>query len=73
MTDSLAYLVGLVALYAIVLAVERPTWRRQLAVPAAVLVAYLVRPQFAVLYPHSCSPSLLSAGVVCASSGSPAP
>ena len=51
MTDSLAYLVGLVALYAIVLAVERPTWRRQLAVPAAVLVAYLVRPQFAVLYP----------------------
>ena len=33
MTDSLAYLVGLVALYAIVLAVERPTWRRQLAVP----------------------------------------
>jgi hypothetical protein len=51
MTDSLAYLVGLVAVYAIVLAVERPTWRRQLAVPAAVLVAYLVRPQFAVLYP----------------------
>jgi hypothetical protein len=51
MTDSLAYLVGLTALYAIVLAVERPTWQRQLAVPAAVLVAYLVRPQFAVLYP----------------------
>lgn len=51
MTDSLAYLVGLIALYAIVLAVERPTWQRQLAVPAAVLVAYLVRPQFAVLYP----------------------
>ena len=51
MTDSLAYLVGLVALCAIVRAVERPTWRRQLAVPAAVLVAYLVRPQFAVLYP----------------------
>ena len=51
MTDSLAYLVGLIALYAIVLAVERPTWRRQLAVPAAVLVAYLVRPQFAILYP----------------------
>jgi len=51
MTDSLAYLVGLTALYAIVLAVERPTWQRQLAVPAAVLVAYLARPQFAVLYP----------------------
>jgi hypothetical protein len=51
MTDSLAYLVGLIALYAIVLAVERPIWQRQLAVPAAVLVAYLVRPQFAVLYP----------------------
>jgi hypothetical protein len=51
MTDSLAYLVGLIALYAIVLAVERPTWQRQLVVPAAVLVAYLVRPQFAVLYP----------------------
>jgi hypothetical protein len=51
MTDSLAYLVGAVALYAIVLAVERPTWQRQLAVPAAVVVAYLVRPQFAVLYP----------------------
>ena len=51
MTDSLAYLAGMIALYAIVLAVERATWRRQLAVPAAVLVAYLVRPQFAVLYP----------------------
>lgn len=51
MTDSLAYLVGLVALYAIVLAVERPTWQRQLAAPALVFVAYLVRPQFAVLYP----------------------
>jgi hypothetical protein len=51
MTDSLAYLAGLTALYAIVLAVERPTWQRQLAVPAAVLVAYLVRPQFAALYP----------------------
>jgi hypothetical protein len=51
MTDSLAYLVGLTTLYAVVLAVERPTWQRQLAVPATVLVAYLVRPQFAVLYP----------------------
>jgi hypothetical protein len=51
MTDSLAYLVGLTALYAIVLAVERPTWQRQLAVPVVVLIAYLVRPQFAVLYP----------------------
>jgi hypothetical protein len=34
-----------------VLAVERPTWQRQLAVPAAVLVAYLVRPKCGVLYP----------------------
>jgi Dolichyl-phosphate-mannose-protein mannosyltransferase len=51
MTDSLAYLVGLFALYAIVLAVERPTWQRQLGVPLAVGLAYLVRPQFAVLYP----------------------
>ncbi len=50
MTDSLAYLVGLIALYAMVLAVERPTWRRQVTVPVAVVVAYLVRPQFAVLY-----------------------
>lgn len=51
MTDSLAYLVGLIAVYAIVLAVERPTWWRQLAAPLAVVLAYLVRPQFAVLYP----------------------
>ncbi len=51
MTDSLAYFVASVALYLVVLAVERPTWRRQLAVPAIVALAYLVRPQFVVLYP----------------------
>jgi Dolichyl-phosphate-mannose-protein mannosyltransferase len=51
MTDTLAYLIALVTLYAIVVAVERPTWKRQLAAPACIAVAYLARPQFVVLYP----------------------
>jgi hypothetical protein len=51
MTDTLAYLIALITLYAIVLAVERPTWKRQLAAPACIALAYLARPQFVVLYP----------------------
>jgi len=51
MTDTLAYLIALITLYAVVLAVERPTWKRQLAAPACIALAYLARPQFVVLYP----------------------
>jgi hypothetical protein len=50
MTDCLGYLVAVTCLLAIVLAVERPTVRRQLAVVAAVAVASGVRAQFASLF-----------------------
>jgi hypothetical protein len=50
LTESLAYLVASVALYAIVLALEGPTTRRQLCALASVALAYAVRPQFAALY-----------------------
>jgi len=49
MTDSLAYLVSSIALLAVVLTVERPTWQRQIATFGAIALAYLVRPQFIVL------------------------
>lgn len=50
MTDCLGYLAAVTAVLAIVLAVERPTATRQVAVLAAVVVATSVRTQFAVLY-----------------------
>lgn len=50
MTESLGYLVSAWALFAIVLALERPTLRRQIAVLAAIAAAALVRSQYAALY-----------------------
>ena len=50
MTESLSYLAAAWALYAIALALERPTVLRQLAVLAAVAAAFLTRPQFGILY-----------------------
>ena len=50
MTDSVGYLAAVTSLLAIVLAVERPSVPRQLAVLAAVVVAASVRTQFALLY-----------------------
>ena len=50
MTESLSYLAAVWALYAIALALERPTVLRQLAVLAAVAAAFLTRPQFGILY-----------------------
>jgi Dolichyl-phosphate-mannose-protein mannosyltransferase len=51
MTESLAYLVFCVVVYLLARTVERPTAGRQIAVLAAIALAYLVRPQFAALYP----------------------
>lgn len=51
MTESLAYLAFSIAVYTMVRAVERPTASRQLAILACIALAYLVRPQFAALYP----------------------
>ena len=50
MTESVAFLVYSLAVYAIVLALERPTVLRQFAVLAAVALAYATRAQFAVLF-----------------------
>ncbi len=50
MTESTAYLAYSLAIYAIVLALERPTVLRQLAVLATIGLAYLTRAQFAVLF-----------------------
>jgi hypothetical protein len=50
MTESLSYLATAWALYAIALALERPTVVRQLGVLAATAVAFLTRPQFGILY-----------------------
>ena len=50
MTESLSYLAAAWALYAIALALERPSVLRQLAVLAAVAAAFLTRPQFGILY-----------------------
>jgi hypothetical protein len=50
MTDCLGYLTAVTALLAIVLAVERPSVQRQLAVIAAVALATSVRTQFVALY-----------------------
>ena len=50
MTESLSYLAAAWALYAIVLALERPSVVRQLAVLAAVAAAFFTRPQYGILY-----------------------
>ena len=50
MTESASYLAYSLALLAIVLALERPTGARQLAVLGAVTLAYATRAQFAVLF-----------------------
>ena len=50
MTESLSFFTAAWALYAIMLALERPTTGRQLALLAAVAAAFLTRPQFGALY-----------------------
>lgn len=50
MTESLSYLATAWALYAIAIALERPSVLRQLAVLAAVAAAFFTRPQYGVLY-----------------------
>jgi dolichyl-phosphate-mannose-protein mannosyltransferase len=50
MTESISYLAAAWALYAIAMALERPTALRQLAVLGAIAVAFLTRPQFGILY-----------------------
>ena len=50
MTESLSYLITAWALYAIAIALERPTVLRQFAVLAAVAAAFFTRPQYGVLY-----------------------
>jgi hypothetical protein len=51
MTESLAYPLFLVALLAIVRAIEAPTWRREIAVVSAIAAATLARGQLIVLFP----------------------
>ena len=50
MTESMAYVTAAVALYATMLALERPTLRRQALLLAAIAVAFLTRSQLGVLY-----------------------
>ena len=50
MTESISYLTYSLALWAVVLALERPTMLRQLGVLGAVALAYATRAQFAVLF-----------------------
>ena len=50
MTESLSYLTTVWALYAIAVALERPSVFRQLAVLGAVAAAVLTRTQFGILY-----------------------
>jgi hypothetical protein len=50
MTESASYLTYAIALWAIVLALERPSTARQLGVLVAVGLAYATRAQFAVLF-----------------------
>jgi hypothetical protein len=50
MTETLAYLAAAWLLYAIALALERPTATRQFVVLAGTVVAYAARPQLAALY-----------------------
>jgi hypothetical protein len=50
MTEAVAYLAAAWALYAILLALERPTALRQVAVLVGAIVAYTARPQLGALY-----------------------
>ena len=50
MTETLAYLAAAWLLYAVALALERPTVGRQAAVLVGAVVAYTVRPQLAAIY-----------------------
>jgi hypothetical protein len=50
MTESVSYLVYSIAIWAMVLALERPSTARQLGVLGAVALAYLTRAQFAVVF-----------------------
>lgn len=50
MTESMSFLTAAVALYATMLALERPTIRRQLLLLAAIAAAFLTRSQLGVLY-----------------------
>ncbi|HEX6723656.1 MAG TPA: hypothetical protein VF073_00300 [Gaiella sp.] len=50
MTESLSYFTTAWALFAIALALERPTVLRQLAVLGAIAAAFLTRSQFGILY-----------------------
>ena len=50
MTETLAYLAASWLLYAVVLALERPTVGRQAAVLVGTVVAYTARPQLAAIY-----------------------
>ena len=50
MTESMAFLTAAVALYVTMLALERPTVRRQVLLLAAIAVAFLTRSQLGVLY-----------------------
>ncbi len=50
MTESLAFFTAAWALYAIMLALEKPSTGRQLALLAAVAAAFATRPQFGALY-----------------------
>ena len=51
LTESAAYLAASLALLAVILALERPSPGRQLAMLGAVGLAYATRPQFAALLP----------------------
>lgn len=50
MTESVSYLTYSIALWAVVLALERPTTLRQVGVLGAVALAYATRAQFAVMF-----------------------
>ena len=50
MTESMAYLAAAWALYATMLALERPTMLRQFALLGAIAVAFLTRSQLGILY-----------------------
>jgi len=59
LTESASYLMSSIALLAVVLALERPSVARQLAMLCAVVLAYATRPQFAALVVAFLAGSLL--------------
>jgi len=59
LTESVAYLTCSIAVLALVLALERPSLARQLALIAAMGLAYATRAQFAALLPAFLAASLL--------------